>query len=319
MVEEEDDDEDWNDPDDAMALSGPMIRKLRPWESAVFAPYKDRFKKPDKQVESALIVAFDTESDSHPETITHGGKTHEYSVSDLLCFTFAAWGRGGEAKTDRWDTEAPVTMQELETHIRAWLDEPGRPIYLITFWSLAELRHISDFKEYAKNHTMFIHESSMHVITESMKIIDAFPYFNTSLGAVARFIGEKKLEIGNRPDGEPWIKHMRQFKREHLDIFWPYAENDSVILLKAFTEFRRIIFETFEVEVLRNPRLTPTLPTIAIRILRRDYLDYPVQPVTTESEPRQHQLKDGSFVPTKDRTTDGPRCRIRSCRSDGMP
>jgi hypothetical protein len=267
-------------------------------------PYKGHFKNPDKQVDAALIVAFDAESDHHVEVVEHGGKMHAYDVSDLLCFTFAAWGRDGSVLVDRWDIEEPPTMAELEDHIRVWLDEPGRPIYLLTHWSLAELRHISDFKEYAKNHTVFIHESSMHVITESLKIIDTFPYFNSGLDAVAPFAKMKKIELGNRPDGEPWIKHMRELKAEHPDIFWPYAENDSVILLKAFSEFRKIIWETFTVEILRNPRMTPTLPAIAIRILRRDYLDCPVQPTAKWFEPTQHPLKDGSYVAGKDRETE---------------
>jgi hypothetical protein len=276
------------------------ISKLDPWESAVFVPYKAGSKRPDKQVEAPLLVTFDAESDSHAETVIHGDKPHDYKVQDLLCFTFAAWGRDGAVLVDRWDIEDPPTMVQLEDHIRGWLNEPGRKIRLITFWSLAELRHISDFRKYAKDHTMFIHESSMHVLTESLNIIDAFPYFNTNLDSVAGFVGLKKISLGNRPDGEPWITHMRQLKTEHPEVFWPYAENDSVILLKAFTEFRKIMWDSFAIEVLRNPRLTPTISAIAIRILRRDYLDYPIQPTIIRAEPRAHRLKDGSYVSGKD-------------------
>ena len=283
-------------------LKESAISKLDPWESAVFTPYKAGYRKPDKETEAPLLVAFDAECDSHTETVIHGGKSHDYKVQDLLCFTFAAWGRDGAVLVDRWDIEDEPTMVQLEDHIRDWLNEPGRVIRLITFWSLAELRHISDFKTYAKDHTLFVHESCMHVRTPSLKIIDALPYFGgVGLDAVAAFVGLKKIKLGNQPDGEPWIKHMRQLKTEHPEIFWPYAENDSVILLKAFSEFRKVMYETFKIEVLKNTFTSPTISSIAVHILRRDYLDYAVQPTVTRLEPTMRRLKDGSFVAGKDR------------------
>ena len=269
-------------------MIGSKISLLDNWEEAVLIPLVKK-RENEKQVENPLIVAFDMEdwaTDAYVEK-KNGGKIR-FSDRHLLCFTFAT-KKDNKIITEKWDIEDDITLKHLEDHIRLWLNEPSRHIYLVSHFSTAELCHIKDWrKKVEPGRFLVIHDKSIHFQTPTVTLIDSYAYFTKGLKDVAKFVGMEKIDV------KQWISKMNILKKENPDLFWRYAENDSVILIEGFTKLRDYLWENFRVEILPNPHRNFTLPTIAsvgIYIFRRDYLKNAAAPYFERKERMERRVK----------------------------
>jgi hypothetical protein len=224
----------------------------------------------DMSYESAYLVAFDTEDVSKRRIIIRQiGRVSIVTYERRPLGTTFAVNINGQVVTDCWDIERPVTLEELEQHIRDFLKANGAKnwakghIYLLTHYSPAELRHVSNWTKVVKPENIcMIGNDKIHLTTDSLTLIDSFAFFQKGLKAIARFVGMEKIDIGDS------IKRMDELKTQNPELFWRYALNDSLILLAAFEKYREFFLSKFQIDVLRV-RKVPTAPAIAIRVLRQ--------------------------------------------------
>jgi hypothetical protein len=251
------------------------ISNLIGWTDRVLLPIKP-MKPLDLSDESGYIVAFDTEDfPKRRIVVRQSGRVSIVTSERRPLGTTFTTKINGQVVTDCWDIERPVTLEELEQHVRDFLKTNGAKnwargrIYLVSHYSPAELRHVSNWTRVVKPENIcMIGNDKIHLTTNSLTLVDSFAFFQKGLKAVARFVGMEKIELGKRSDGDDWIGHMDELKKTSPKLFWKYALNDSLILLAAFEKYREFFLSKFQIDVLRV-RKVPTAPAIAIRVLRQ--------------------------------------------------
>lgn len=246
------------------------------WEENIITPLEEKsWPGKDDWAEDALVVGFDAEDVSEERVIkSPSGRKILCQVPDLLGLSFATIRQDGKLDTTTWDPEGPITWSELESFVRRWLKEPTRHIYLLSYWSYAELRHVKDFKRaIKKNETINIHDDSLHIQTRSMTLIDALPYFSMKLEKLAPLVGLKKVQLSKKQ-----LAHMDLLKKQNPTLFWERCVEDSKILVLAYQKLRRFIYERYNIEILpRKPGqfTVPTLASFAMRLFRTRFLSAP--------------------------------------------
>ncbi|MCJ7506442.1 DNA polymerase [Candidatus Bathyarchaeota archaeon] len=256
------------------AMLAAKIKLLDDYEEDLL--YGTNRKSP--KIEGVVLVAFDAEDDSKlteaPKPLKDGSKVF-YLKPTCQAFTFATY-QGGLVIASKLDVNEAVPWQTIEDHVRSWLHLPkDKMIYWLTHLSPAELRNIKDWKDHFNpeiGKVMPIHESSIHLQNDNNTIIDTYCYFMASLETVALSVGLVKEKPKTEDhDSTYWMSHMAELKREHPDIFWTYAINDSVILITAFTKLRQWYWSALDIELL-NTFQHPTLASAAVYFLRKRFL-----------------------------------------------
>jgi hypothetical protein len=91
---------------------------------------------------------------------------------------------------------------------------------------------------------------------------------------------------------------MDWVKKKDPEQFWRYALEDSIILVQAFTKLRKLFWDRFQVELL-NVGMHPTIASIAVYLLRRDYLvSGAAAKWIARSERVERKLKSGKYSPS---------------------
>ena len=276
------------------------IEELLGWTTRVMSPITKPMVPVD--MENGIIVAFDCEDFvvNHRLLEQVGRVSITMDEPQLLCYTFAA-EINGNVETDYWPRKKDITFADLEKHIREFLRYQGlvnwakAHIYLITHYAPAELRHIEDWsKNVNREDILIIGDDTIHFSTKGITLIDSIAFFSMGLKSVAKFVGMEKIELGERNDGKPWIEHMDEYRERYPEKFQEYAENDSVILLRAMMKFRAFFLQPqFTVDVLRI-RTVPTAPALAMRLLRQRMKYHAMQYKRIEGR-RDRKRKGGAY------------------------
>lgn len=280
-------------------MLGSKIPLLDNWEENVLVPTT----RSSKQIEDPLVVAFDMEDYGIDDEVKKkdGGKIR-YSKRFLLGTTFATLDKDGKSITSIMNDEnCKLTIKQIENHIRQWLNlPPDRVIYLVSHWDTAEFRHIADWRNLVKKkkaRVIIVHDKTIHFQTKSLVVIDSFAFFNKGLPSVAKFVGMEKVEMNVQGKNHQYcIEHMDWVKKEDSEQFWRYAIHDSVVLVQAFTKLRRLFWDRFQVELL-NIGMHPTIASIAVYLLRRDYLKSNAAKWIKRMERVERKLKSGKYSP----------------------
>jgi len=280
------------------------VSTLDNWEEPVLRPLAERSVKAIRRIENPLLVAWDTEDYGEERRVRKkGGGEIVWYERFCLGHTFAILDDQGRIVSHKWDHEGKVTMEQLETDVRDWLKEHERPIFFLTHLGFAELRHISDWKDIVNNNkgkVLIIHDDTVHIRTDTLTIIDTFAFFNLGLKSVAKFVGmEKKMAT---PEGKPyeyWIAHMKELKDKYPEVFWDYALNDAVILVRAFHALRDLLWNKFRIEILpRGKRSFPlaTIASIGLHIFRRDFLKVAAAKYEVTQEKVDRRTSSGKYA-----------------------
>lgn len=287
---------------------------MKGWLSKVM--YKKEFKP--KKIENATILAFDME-DYGVEKVREfeGRKTITYRERVPLGITLAYEDKNREIHVwkmqmygrkwslfdlTRWIVDCLWWRETTEGKVLR-IRPFKNTIYLVSHFSVAEFRHISDWARRGKK-SPFVGKGNIMHFRDSLQIgmeeytirvIDSFAYFMKGLGKIAAFIGEEKRNLDDI-DGKNhgyWIEHMDELLEEYPDKFWWYAEHDSRVLVKAWNRWREFFLETFDQEILND--WTPTIASVAASLLRTDYIDGPIMPHGIRYEAKEVHWKEDKW------------------------
>ena len=259
--------------------------------------------------DNVVMVAFDIEDYGiqKEKLITTKAKSYMFQYNERvpLAITCAFYDKEGKIITMQNDMKRKWSFKRLVQWIvnglRKQKIEIPKTLYLLTHFSIAEFRHLKDwdrieqkakktFIQAGKSDYMHYQDWVEAIVDEwgypkkiKVNVVDTFAFFLAGLKKIAESIGEKKLDLSwNEKDHQYWIEHMRELKEKNPDLFWRYAKNDSIVLLKAFTKFRSFFIdvemegEPLNLEILT--RRTPTVASIASIIFRHRFLRHDTAP-----------------------------------------
>jgi len=179
----------------------------------------------------------------------------------------------------------------------------NKRLYVISHFSIAELRHIKDHFDLPPKQIFVGKGQYCHIRTTiddwKFFIIDSFAYFWRGLEVIGKAVDVPKIKIEwDGKDHRYWIEHMEELKKRNPHLFWRYAMNDSVILIKAWNTWRKYFHEEFGYEILN--RATPTIASVAADVFRLFYLKEPTAPYKQAQYSREtKQRSTGKYYRTK--------------------
>jgi len=248
--------------------------------SKIFGAY-DRVltpKNPHKRFKSVSIFGFDTEfHDDRLLSIQLSG----FSGSKLITENLESYGaRNLISDLTRYFEPDLAERNYLIAHF-ATADIGKLKDYLLDFRFKPVNRALhADFVKVEDSESEF-KTKTLKIDGKTFKIIDLFAYFPCSLEKIGEMIGLPKLEADRA--------NILEFMRQNPEAFKAYALRDAEICMRAFNQFRNLIWSEFQVEVLK----CPTIASVAGEIFRTRFLKEPVAPYEFEESYRDYKTKQG--------------------------
>ncbi len=228
--------------------------------------------RPQKRAKDPILIGFDTEF--HPET-------HQLLSAQLSL---------GKDKTQIYYPQQPLTTQTLHGIVLGFLKKHGieapsnSTIILLSHYALAE---ISQIKDYLENLRLHPYNQSLTAtfrnLNPKLKIIDLYAYYPTSLEKIGEALGYPKIELDRTK--------IHYIKQENPSLFEAYAKRDPEITIEAYKHLRNLIWNTYQVDILK----TPTMASVSATIFRQKFLKEPSSPYATERFHR-YRKKGNSYV-----------------------
>lgn len=196
-----------------------------------------------------LIVGFDTEYNS---------KTNE-----LISVQFSCLGHKKlyEIQVDNF------YWKDLWKLLQSFLNEFKIPhnhklvrgIYLVCFWSIAELQHIRDL-----HHSDYIGENITYNVSkafgkQNLHVIDLFQFFKGSLANVSKMFGYEKMEYDTTNITRKDLKNPK---------FLEYAVHDAYLTESIFNEFRKLVLDSYNTDIL----ISKSVANTSMSIFRKSFL-----------------------------------------------
>jgi len=197
----------------------------------------------ERRIKKELIVGFDTEFDSKTDELLSvqfscGDNVKLYEINQKEFF---------------WD--------DLWNLVLDFLDEVGidyshrkvRDIYLVCFWSIAELHHIRDLHTAGYIGENITYNVSKKFGSRYLHVLDLYQFFKGSLAKVAELFGYRKFDYDTSNITRADLK-----KKE----FREYAVHDAFLTEKIYNDFRELIWSKYKVDILASKSVANTSMTI---------------------------------------------------------
>ncbi len=245
--------------------------------TAVLKPLKS--KKNDRAIdEESMPVIF--------------GYDTEYTDTTILSFSLSCYDKDGNRQSDIFYVRADsITSKDIYAAIESMRAKHGIPrrtvYYLISHFSQADISRIVDFDKVnliENRHTQLIEVSGTYIgsmkpnIRTTIKVLDLFTFFKTSLAKIGDILHFPKLKVS-----QFYKENMDVYLKEKPEEYVRYANRDAEIALSAWTELTKHA-APFDVSPIRYA----TAPALALAIFRKKFLHNPSSRINESDDGRTY-------------------------------
>jgi hypothetical protein len=290
-------------------LNDSEINKLdRPFQSVLYPK-----KRGHKPLKNPIVLTFDIEDEPAEEIVRPDSKGQPVYYHDRrpVAITFAYQLPDGKVESIGIPLKENFSMNQLLQwtldflkNLNVQVEGEKVKIHLISHFAISEIRHLKDWQKagiprtYMNGQAMYLEHKIEHEgRTYILMIIDTFAHWLSGLGAIAEWVGKKKISldgVGGKSDYD-WKHNMKELFEKYPDVAWQYAKNDSEILIEAFNKWRNFFLEEFDYDVLNASfwyKPAPSSAYISGDLFRLHFLQEPVELIEVVKIKTTRKTKD---------------------------